>query len=123
MRMTFCTFVTPTRERLTCAVGRRAWTSSDDAPMRVIGSPISTSEDSAPAFVRYPEIGCMVTKGSGREGAPITVIRKARVPAGPGSRDTVEFGGDVDREGRRLRAARRARRRRSPRRGGRAALA
>src|SRR3954447_25597915 len=29
MRMTFWTLVTPTRERLRCDAGRRAWTSSD----------------------------------------------------------------------------------------------
>src|SRR4051794_4423436 len=34
--MTFWTFVTPTRERLTCAVGRRAWTSSDAGRRTVI---------------------------------------------------------------------------------------
>src|SRR4051812_42873092 len=42
MRMTFSTFVTPTRERLTWVDGRRAWTS---LPRSVTGSFIVASDD------------------------------------------------------------------------------
>src|SRR5215212_6150552 len=97
MRITFCTFVTPTRERLTCAVGRRAWTSSEEAPSRLIRA----SEDSALALVRYGRIGCMVADRPGCEGTRTIVIRKAHVPAGLGSRDIVRWGSDVEHEGRR----------------------
>src|SRR5215211_7035414 len=61
MRMTFSTPVTPTRERLTCVAGRRAWTSLPSRAGRVAmaASTIAVRRHppSAELFVHWPRLG------------------------------------------------------------------